>query len=103
MSPDSSLASEPIGLTGTASGDEFVLTSELFTNVVNGRVVTQTFTLAGHAEEDADVLRADYTGTITNLLPEPIVVQGLFIASRPGTAAGNGLVVDAGTWRLPLQ
>ncbi|HSJ54385.1 MAG TPA: PKD domain-containing protein [Anaerolineae bacterium] len=100
---DSSLAAEPIPLAGTATGDQFVLASEPFTNVVNGRVVTQIFTLAGHAEEDAEILRAVYTGTITNLLPSPITVQGLFVASRPGAMAGNGLVVEAGTWELPVD
>jgi hypothetical protein len=100
---DSALSPEPIHLTGTAAGDDFVLASEVFTNVVNGRVVTQTFTLAGHAEEEADVLKATYTSTVTSLLPEPIVVEGIFIATRPGSVASSGLVVESGTWRLPID
>ena len=100
---DSALSPEPINLTGTAAGDDFVLASEVFTNVVNGRVVTQSFVLAGHAEEEADVLMAAYTNTITSLLPEPIVVEGILIATRPGSVASDGLVVESGTWRLPID
>ncbi len=100
---DSALSPEPINLTGTAAGDDFVLASEVFTNVVNGRVVTRSFTLAGHAEEEADVLTGVYTSTITSLLPEPIVMEGIFIATRPGAVAGDGLLVESGAWRLPLD
>jgi hypothetical protein len=99
---DSSLSSRPISLTGTANGDHFLLVSSPFTDVVNGRIVTQTLTLVGHTEDNADVLRGVYTGTITNLLPEPIMVEGLFLASRPGMVTGNGLLVKAGTWRVPV-
>jgi hypothetical protein len=99
---DSSLSSGPISMTGTTTGDQFILASSIFTDVVNGRIVTQTFTLVGHAEDDADILRAVYTGIVTNLLPEPIVVEGLFLASRPGMVTGNGLLVEAGTWRVPV-
>jgi len=100
---DSTLSPEPIDLTGTAAGDDFVLASEVFTNVVNGRVVTQSFTLVGHAEEEADVLKGVYTSTITSLLPEPIVIEGILIATRPGAVASDGLVVEAGAWRLPVD
>ena len=61
-----------------------------------GRSVTQTLTLVGHAEQEGNVLRADYTGTITNLLPDPILVQGKFLGSRPGTSGSERLALEAG-------
>jgi len=46
------------------------------------------------------VLRAVYTGTLANLLPTPIVVQGHFVASRPSVSGGERLVLTAGSWSV---
>jgi len=67
---------------------------------VEGRSVTQTLTLVGHTENGGDVLRAAYTGTVANLLPATIVVQGSFVASRPGTTGGERLVLTAASWSV---
>ncbi|MBN1148022.1 MAG: PKD domain-containing protein, partial [Anaerolineales bacterium] len=92
----------PVGveLYGSVVGDSFSLTSDPFTTMVAGRMVTQTVTLVGQAEKEGDLLRADYTGTITNLLPEPILVQGKFMGSRPGASGSQRLVLDAGAWSV---
>jgi len=99
---ETALYSGAIGLHGVASGDAFTLASDTYVTLVAGRTVTQSFQLVGHAEEEAEVLRASYTGLITNLLPEPIVVQGAFIGSRPGAPAGNGLLVETAARSVPL-
>jgi PKD repeat protein len=89
-----------VELHGSVVGDSFSLTSDPFVTTVAGRSVTQTLALVGHAEQGGDLLRADYTGTITNLLPEPILVQGKFMGSRPGTSGSERLMLDAGAWSL---
>jgi PKD repeat protein len=99
---EASLYPDDVGLTGTAAGDgAFSLTSEPFTITVAGRAVTQAFTLTGHMEEDGDILRAVYTAMVTNLLPDPILVQGSYSGSRPGAVGSQRLVVRTGTSSLP--
>jgi uncharacterized repeat protein (TIGR01451 family) len=97
---EGSLYPADVRLYGSVDGDSFLLTSDVFTNVVAGHTVTQTFTLDGHMQEDGDILKADYTGTITNLLPDPILVQGMFSGSRPGASGSERLVLKAGAWSL---
>ncbi|MGD8398705.1 MAG: PKD domain-containing protein, partial [Anaerolineae bacterium] len=100
---DTALYSGSIGLRGTAAGDAFTLTSDQYSAVVAGRQVTQCFALAGHIVDSGDVLKAAYTGTITNLLPFPIVVQGSYSASRPAAPGSKRLLVGAPTWSVPAQ
>ncbi len=100
---ETALYAGSIGLHGIANGDAFTLTSDTYVTLVAGRPVTQSFQLVGQTEEEAEVLRATYTGQITNLLPEPIVVQGMFIGSRPGAPAGDGLLVETGARSIPLN
>ena len=89
-------------LYGSTDNTTFDVTTDPFTTTVAGQLVTQTLTLAGYAEDGADMLRAVYTGTIENLLPEAIVVQGRFSASRPGAAGSERLVLrPAATWVQP--
>jgi uncharacterized repeat protein (TIGR01451 family) len=98
---ETSLYSGDIGLDVVTVGDEFTITTSApFTTVVAGRTVTQAFTLVGQAEEEGDVLKAAYTGTIESLLPDPILVQGTFSASRPGAPASERLSVQAGAWTV---
>ncbi|MBN2392314.1 MAG: FG-GAP repeat protein [Anaerolineae bacterium] len=94
------LYTEGIHLQGVTDNEIFSLTSDPFTTTIEGRTVTQTLTLAGHAEDGGDVLKAVYTGTIENLLPTLIVAQGGFVASRPGVSGGERLVLTAGSWSI---
>jgi predicted outer membrane repeat protein len=97
---ETALYPEGIHLHGVTDNDAFSLTSDPFVTIVEGRSVTQTLILVGHTEDGGDVLRAIYTGTIENLLPTPIVVQGSFVASRPGASGGERLVLTAGSWSV---
>jgi hypothetical protein len=92
---ETALYSDAIGLSGIANGSAFTLTSDTYVTLVAGRPVTQSFQLVGHAEDEAEVLRARYSGLITNLLPDPIAVEGTFIGSRPGAPAGDGLLLES--------
>ncbi len=48
-------------------------------------------------------LKAVYTATISDLLPEVIVVvQGSYSATRPKAPGAERLVLEAATWSLPL-
>jgi predicted outer membrane repeat protein len=94
------LYTEGIHLQGVTDNETFSLTSDPFTTTIEGRPVTQTLTLVGHAEDGGNVLRAVYTGTIENLLPTPIVAQGGFAASRPSVSSGERLVLTAGSWSI---
>ncbi len=99
---ETSFYSGHIGLQGSAAADgTFVINSDVFTSVVSGRTIEQSFTLSGHIEADGDILKAHYSGTITNLLPDPIEVQGSFSASRPSAAGSERLVMQTGAWSLP--
>jgi PKD repeat protein len=99
---EGALYPDDVALYGTTDNTTFDITTDPFTTTVAGRMVTQTLTLAGHAEDGVDLLRAVYTGTIENLLPETILVQGRFSASRPGAAGSERLVLHpAATWVQP--
>jgi PKD repeat protein len=87
-------------LYGSTDNVTFQLTSEAFTTTVAGQVVTQVFALDGQAEDEGDVLRAVYSGTLTNLLPDPIRVQGSYNASRPAAVGSERLVLEAGAWSV---
>jgi predicted outer membrane repeat protein len=100
-SSQTSLYPNGLRLTGdTPDNNTFQLTSEPFTTTVSGQTVTQVFTLTGTIEEGGDLLWADYSGAITGLLYKPILVQGRFSASRPGTAGSERLVLRAGVWSV---
>jgi PKD repeat protein len=89
-----------LGLVGSTDNVTFQLASEAFTTTVAGQVVTQVFTLTGYTEEGGDILRAVYSGTLTNLLPSPIQVQGSYNASRPGVVGSKRLVLRPGAWSV---
>jgi len=92
-----------IGLHGVTDGDTFTVASDVMTNVVLGRPVQRQFTLTGHVLEGGEILKATYTSVITNLLPSPVIEQGRFSASRPGTPGSESLSVRAATRSLPLH
>ncbi len=92
---ETALYSGSIGLNGVAANGMFTLTADIFTSQVAGWPITQTFTLAGQMTADGDILTAAYTGVITNLLPTPTIIQGLFSASRPGTPGSRRLMMQA--------
>lgn len=61
----------------------FQLTSEPFTIIVAGREVQRTFQLSGDVLDNGVTLQGTYTETLTGLTPEPLVVVGNFILTRP--------------------
>ncbi len=66
------------GLTPT-----FRLASDVFEGVVSGRVVRRQFALVGEALEDGEILQGTYTETITGFTPQPMVMEGIFMVTRP--------------------
>ena len=70
-------------LYGTFDGITFTITSEVFEEVVSGRVVQRSFTLVGTAQEDGDILQGLYTETMTGFTPKPMVMEGIFMVTRP--------------------
>jgi len=99
---ETALYPDVVELNGTAIGESFLFSSEVFTSVMGSRIVTQTFILDGHMEDNGNILKAIYTATITNLLPDAIVVQGSFSASRPSAPGSERLFMDADILSLPL-
>jgi PKD repeat protein len=97
---ETALYPDDIYLYGVTDNTTFSLASDPFVTTVAGRSVTQTLTLVGHAEDGGNVLRAVYTGTMANLLPAPIVLQGGFAASRPSASGGERLVLTPDTWSV---
>ncbi len=98
---ETSLYPDDLSLNGQVlDNNAFQLTSQPFTSTIASQLVTQVFTLSGHMEEDGDILRAEYSGTITNLLPDPIQVGGRFSASRPGAVGSERLVLKARSWSV---
>lgn len=61
----------------------FQLTSEPFTITVAGRDVQRTFQLSGDVLDNGVTLQGTYSETLTGLTPEPLVVVGEFILTRP--------------------
>jgi predicted outer membrane repeat protein len=86
---ETALYNGEIGLHGVTDGDTFTVTSDVINHVVLGRDVQRQFTLVGYAVEGGEILKATYTDVVTNLLPSPVVEQGRFSASRPGTPGGG--------------
>jgi len=92
-----------IGLHGITDGDTFTVTSDVISNTVLGLPVQRRFTLVGHTEEGGRILKATYTAVVTNLLCDPVIEQGMFSASRPGTPGSDSLLVAAADRSLPLR
>lgn len=85
---ETALYSGTMGLHGSVDGTAFIIASDVITTVVSGRPVQQSFTIIGHSAENNDILRGAYTGVITGLLPDPVIVEGKYSSSR-GRAPGN--------------
>ncbi|MBU1662112.1 MAG: hypothetical protein KKD28_11650, partial [Chloroflexi bacterium] len=92
---ESALYPPGVGYQGITAGDFFTITSDVITNVIHGKVISQQFTLVGHGEFSGDKIVADYTSVITGLLPEPIVTQGFYTGFRMRIAAADFLLLEA--------
>lgn len=57
-----------------------------FTSKVSGREVTRSIQFGGTIEDDATVIRGVYTETISGFTPQPLLVNGMFLASRAAPA-----------------
>jgi hypothetical protein len=71
-------------VTGTDSlTPTFRLSSETFDGFVSGRDVQRSFTLIGEAIESGEILQGTYTEIITGFTPDPMVMEGIFMVTRP--------------------
>jgi hypothetical protein len=61
----------------------FRVDSEVFNGVVSGRPVQRRFTLIGEVLDDNNTLRGDYTERIIGFTPQPLLVTGKFLVTRP--------------------
>ncbi|RIK40801.1 MAG: hypothetical protein DCC55_13990, partial [Chloroflexi bacterium] len=61
----------------------FRIDSAVFAGVVSGRSVQRQFTLVGEVLNGANILRGQYTETITGFTPHPLLVTGKFLLVRP--------------------
>jgi hypothetical protein len=61
----------------------FRVDSEVFSGVVSGRPVQRRFTLIGEVLDDNNTLRGDYTERIIGFTPQPLLVTGKFLVTRP--------------------
>lgn len=75
----------------------FRIESDLFTGVIAGTSVQRQFVLEGDVLSSGAVLDGIYSETVTGLLPEPMEIVGIFLASRPS------IVADLPTIRLSVS
>ena len=94
-SAEAALYEGDIGLHGITDGDTFTVTSDVISNTVLGWSVQRTFTLAGQVVKGGDLLKATYTGVITNWLCDPVIEHGGYTAARPTTPGSQILSVEA--------
>ncbi|MCP4541746.1 MAG: hypothetical protein GY832_31830 [Chloroflexi bacterium] len=83
----------------------FRLASEVFAGFVSGREVQRSFTLVGEVLEEGEILQGTYTETITGFTPQPMVMVGIFMLTRPpypqdfdALALVNVQTVDKAIW-----
>jgi hypothetical protein len=75
----------------------FRLASEPFSGQVSGRQVERSFTLEGEAVENGEVLQGIYSEVITGFTPKPMVMEGLFMLTRPSDAPENTTLLTLST------
>lgn len=61
----------------------FYLASNVFDGIVSGRQVQRSFSLVGQSLEDGEILQGLYTEIITGFTPRPLVMEGIFMVTRP--------------------
>jgi len=54
-----------------------------FGRVVNGRPVQRTFSLIGEVQQAGNVLAGQYQESVRGFTPEPLIVRGDFLLTRP--------------------
>ena len=81
-------------ITGRIDGitTTFQIDSAPFADNVSGRSVQRQVTLAGSLLEAGNVIQGIYTETIQGFTPQPLLVGGTFLASRPSASAGGANV-----------
>lgn len=62
-----------------------------FTSVVSGREVARSLRIDGSAYEDGNVIMGAYTETISGFTPQPLIVNGMFLASRPAPLSASSV------------
>lgn len=67
----------------STSHPTFQLASEIFTDTIAGRLVQRSFMMSGDVQQNGAILSGVYTETITGLTPDPMIVVGDFMLSRP--------------------
>ena len=72
--------------------------SESFTGVVSGRTVQRKFVLVGVVADEGNILRGEYTETITGFTPQPLLVKGSFLLARPD---GSNKLIEAPDFPTP--
>lgn len=80
-------------ITGKVNGitPTFRIDAAPFSSIVSGRNVTRSFRMDGTVEEDGNVIRGIYTETINGFTPNPLIVNGKFLASRAALASASGV------------
>lgn len=71
-------------ISGTLSPTSFSLTSDTFTSTIGGKTVSRRIALSNATVSNGGAnITGTYTETVTGLTPQPLIISGKFVLTKP--------------------